>query len=434
MSFNTKALREQRGTLCEQMKNLLKTAHDENRSLTADERTNFDKLDADQNTLKVRIDDAAKLDSLDSELRNVPTGGDIPRPEVSTANCSDDWGKGLRAWFLQPSPRGGETPQEWRDSASRVGLNLHSKQISLRISAEAPRSLREARALTTQTGSSGGATIPTTLVKELEVALLQFNGVRQVASILRTTSGEDLNYPTANDTSNKGALISENSATADNVDPTFGTVTLKGYTFTSKIIRVPFQLLMDNAVNLESRLGQMLGERIGRIQSQYFSTGTGTSEPQGIVTAAAAGVTAAASNAIAYSDLVKLFHSVDPAYRDNAQWMMADDTVSQVKQIVDGIGRPLWVPGLADGTPDKIMGKAFTVNQEMDTLSGSTHTVSVIFGALSKHMIRDVGDVQLIRLDERYAEYGQVAFVAWMRGDSKLLDAGTHPVKKLTHP
>jgi HK97 family phage major capsid protein len=56
----------------------------------------------------------------------------------------------------------------------------------------------------------------------------------------------------------------------------------------------------------------------------------------------------------------------------------------------------------------------------------------MLYGALSKYQIRDVRDITLVRLDERYAELGVVAFLAFSRHDGDLLDAGTHPVKYLT--
>jgi HK97 family phage major capsid protein len=53
----------------------------------------------------------------------------------------------------------------------------------------------------------------------------------------------------------------------------------------------------------------------------------------------------------------------------------------------------------------------------------------VIFGDLSKYIVRDVRDFTLLRLDERFAELGQVAFLAFSRHDGDLLNAGTNPVK-----
>ena len=37
----------------------------------------------------------------------------------------------------------------------------------------------------------------------------------------------------------------------------------------------------------------------------------------------------------------------------------------------------------------------------------------------------------MLRLVERYADYNQIAFVAFQRWDGALIDAGTHPVKYL---
>lgn len=48
-----------------------------------------------------------------------------------------------------------------------------------------------------------------------------------------------------------------------------------------------------------------------------------------------------------------------------------------------------------------------------------------------KYLMREVLGVTLVRMNERYADYHQVAFVAIMRFDSDLLDAGTNPLKYL---
>jgi HK97 family phage major capsid protein len=62
----------------------------------------------------------------------------------------------------------------------------------------------------------------------------------------------------------------------------------------------------------------------------------------------------------------------------------------------------------------------------------ATGTVPVLFGDFSYFWIRDVKDVTTVRLEERYADYLQTGFFAYERADSILVDAGTHPIKKLT--
>jgi HK97 family phage major capsid protein len=96
----------------------------------------------------------------------------------------------------------------------------------------------------------------------------------------------------------------------------------------------------------------------------------------------------------------------------------------------DTTGQPLWVPGLAAGQADTILGYPYVINQSMTT--PATGVKSILFGDFSKYIIRDVRDVTVIRLDELYAVLGQVAFLALSRHDGDLLDAGTHPIKYAT--
>jgi hypothetical protein len=39
--------------------------------------------------------------------------------------------------------------------------------------------------------------------------------------------------------------------------------------------------------------------------------------------------------------------------------------------------------------------------------------------------------MSVLRLNERYADFGQVGFIAFMRIDGNLVDAGTHPINLL---
>ena len=77
---------------------------------------------------------------------------------------------------------------------------------------------------------------------------------------------------------------------------------------------------------------------------------------------------------------------------------------------------------------------AFTTSLFVEGSHGGEMKKSVLFGDFSKYYIRDVMDITLVRLDEVYAEYGQVAFLAFSRHDGVLLDAGTNPIKALQHP
>jgi HK97 family phage major capsid protein len=278
------------------------------------------------------------------------------------------------------------------------------------------------------TANLGGDTVPDEMMLPLERALLAFGGMRQVSTIISTRTGANLPMPSSNDTTIKGEIILEDAA-ANEQAIAFGQITLGAFKYSSKMILVSLELMQDSATNMAALVGDAAGERIGRIHNDHFTTGTGTTQPRGItLDSFASGVTTSAATAVAYADLVNLKHSVDPAYRIGAQWMMSDAIVSILAKLVDGDLRPLWLPSMVAGNPDMILGHPVVINQSMPTGAGAK---AIVFGQLSKYYIREVLEFTLVRLDERYAERAVIAFLAWTRNDGRLRDAGTHPVKHL---
>lgn len=281
--------------------------------------------------------------------------------------------------------------------------------------------------------AAGGITIPETTLARVEKALKQFGAVRRAATLLSTASGEALVMPTNNDTGNVGELIGENTAAAEQ-DTVFASKTLNAYIYSSKLIKVSIPLIQDSLIDFEGYIAGILGERIGRIQNQHFTTADGVNKPFGIVPAAAAGPNAGAAAALSYADLVELEHSVDAAYRETGmcKFMLGDTALKLIKKLVDGEGRPLWVPGVATAAPDHILGYGYEVN--VDMAAPATTVRSVLFGVLSKYHVREIRQVVMMVLRERFAEAYQVGLVGFHRADGELLDAGTGPIKALVHP
>jgi HK97 family phage major capsid protein len=193
------------------------------------------------------------------------------------------------------------------------------------------------------------------------------------------------------------------------------------------MVLVPFELLEDNSYNLSSRLAQLLGTRLGRKSNAYWTTGTGSGQPNGIVTAASVGKTAAATGAVTWDEIMDLEHSVDPFYRAGAKFMFNDSVLNAVRLLKDGDSRYLFNPNVSTGRPDTVFGYPLVINQDMADMA--TTTKSILFGDLSKYTIRRVNGVRFKRFDELYAANDQVAFEAIIRIDGDLLDSGTDPVK-----
>jgi HK97 family phage major capsid protein len=114
----------------------------------------------------------------------------------------------------------------------------------------------------------------------------------------------------------------------------------------------------------------------------------------------------------------------------SAKWAMHDTVLRAVKALVGSDGRPLWQPSVADAVPATIDGDQFIIDQSMSSALTTAQRV-MAYGDLSKFQIRDVLGYQLVVLRELYAANRQVGFNMFMRSDSKLLDAGTNPIKYL---
>lgn len=426
--MNSKEIREKRADLAKIIRQMADKANAENREFNADEQANWDKLNADFDALDGPLTRAERLERLQAaEMPAEPRGG--PRPAVRDDGPSDltrtDAFRGWAMWRRSKAPA-----ERFADAAQRCGVDLSSTEMEFRFRPH-EQALLEFRALSVGTPTAGGYTVPTGFVPAIEFALLAFGGMRQSCDVFHTDQGNDLPWPTANDTGNTGVLVTENSTLAEQ-DTTFGQKVFKAYKYSSKLIKVSRELLEDSAVDLGTELGKMLGERIARITNTNFTTGTGASQPEGISVGAGLGKTAASNAAITADEMIDLFHSVDPAYRSSpkTRWMLNDATMAAIRKLKEsGSGAYIWQPGLQLGIPDTIFGKPYTINQ--DVASIATVAKTIYFGDFAKYKIRDVAAMRLRRLEERFADADQVGFVLLSRHDGRLLDGGVKPIKYL---
>lgn len=464
-----KELRDKRRGVVKLMHELRDQAEKENRPFSVEEREKWNSYDSECQALEGRIEVANKLESGLSDATD-ESREDMDRQKFEAAKRArgeDDPNRPLneyercqafKAWALgsqctdkdalELAQRAGypmrQSSVNWsldfgRDSdgmplkpaktLEEVRSNAIKRSEYRRVQQERyERGLeRRAQSLTT---TAGGFTVPDEMMRSLEESLLAYGGMRQVSTVITTATGADLPIPTVDDTAQKGVILAENTGAA-NQDVTFAQIVLQAFKYSSKQILVSVELMQDSSVNLAAYLGSALGARIGRITNDHFTTGTGSGQPNGIVTAAGnSSVTVASAGVMIFSEPLRLLHSVDPAYRAGASFMCHDSTLLKLRQMVDGQSRPIWEPSLQPGTPGTLYGYPVVVNQSMASYAATARVL--IFGQLSKYLIRDTRGIEIMRLDERYADAHQVGFLGFMRTDGDLLDAGTDPVKYLT--
>ena len=385
-------LRGQRAELIKNATALVDNAQKEGRSLNAEEKSKFDAMEADARSIKEQIDTLERAADLKKEL---------------AANAE----------ARQASPKASKSSTFAKYLRNGMGA----------LNAEERALMGEMRGTSTQvvgTDSLGGFLVPQDFSDELDIATLFTGEVERVAKKLNTAGGALLDYPTINDTATSANLISEAAAVTVQ-DMTFANKQLSAYNYASQV-RVSMQLLQDNAFDLNSFLAESMGERIARASNAALSTGTGSSQPQGIVTGSALGNTAAGATAITESDLLDLIYSIDPSYRNKASFglMMHDNVASAIRALGFGSANdfPIYVPSMEAGQPDRILGVPVYINNDMQS-SIATGTKTVIAADFSKYVVRNAGGVQFVRLNERYMDELEIGFVAYARKDGAVLDS-----------
>ncbi|HBK06397.1 MAG TPA: phage major capsid protein [Acetobacteraceae bacterium] len=279
------------------------------------------------------------------------------------------------------------------------------------------------------TASAGGYTVAPLFEAELLIAMKAFGGMRSVARTIQTPTGAALPWPTMDDTGNVATIIgTENTQLTADTDLAFGQANIGAWTYKAGPLPVSLELIQDTAFDFESLVRTSMVTRFARGQNTHFTVGTGTNQPSGVVTGAALGKVGATgqTTSITYADFLDLEHSVDPAYRGKARWMWRDDIVKSLMKLADSNGRPLWQAGVADGEPDTFLGYEYTVNQDLPLMVANAK--SILFGDFSNYVIRDTLGLRVMVLRERFADYLQVAWMAYARTDGKLISAAS-PVR-----
>ena len=385
-------LRGQRAELIKNATDIVENAQKEGRSLNAEEKSKFDAMESDARGIKEQIDIIERTAEMKKEL-------------AANAEAREAAPKATRKGAFEKYLRNGMS-------------SLNSNERSL---------MAELRGTSTQiagTDSLGGFLVPQDFSNELDMATLFTGEVERLAKKLNTAGGALLDYPTINDTATDAGLTSEAAAVTVQ-DMTFANAQLSAYNYASQV-RVSMQLLQDNAFDLNAFLAEAMGERIARATNGAFTSGTGSSQPQGIITGATLGKTAASASAIAADDILDLIHSIDPSYRNKPTFglMAHDNVIAAIRAL--GLGSandfPIFIPSMEAGQPDKLFGYNIYYNNDMES-SIATGNKTLLAADFSKFVVRSAGGVQMVRLNERYMDELEVGFVSYARKDSKVLDS-----------
>jgi HK97 family phage major capsid protein len=299
--------------------------------------------------------------------------------------------------------------------------------MALQSKAVALRQQEEFKAFSIADDTLGGYfVLPEIVQNEIIRTSILYSPVRELARIQKTQANSvEIRV-------RKGTItaqwVSETGTRTESLGQSYGKVSIPTHEMYAYVI-FSRQQLDDEYFDLESDLQNDIAEQFGVTEGAGFVTGDGNGKPQGFLANLSTNVQAAAgAAAITYADLVKVFHKLKPAYRNspNCKWVFNQNTLSAIRQIVDGQQRPILMPmaesGLSAANPNTILGKPYVEATDMPDIATTKRTVAV--GDFTKgYRFVDRLSVATLRLEELLALTGQVGIIMYKRvGGQVVLD------------
>jgi HK97 family phage major capsid protein len=374
---------EARAKAWEEAKALLDTAAAEKRDLSAEENQSYDRIMTD-------------LDQRAATMETIKAQADR---EERAAEAMKGFEAQARPEIMIPSVNDGELIR----SLARGEIRSH---------------MFEKRDISK---NSTGSPVPTSFYDQVIMLARHVGPMLETSTILNTAGGENLQIPSLSAYST-GTVTSE-AAVIGESDPTFNAFKTLGAFKYSFLTQISTELAADAGIDILGLLAANTGNALGYDVNAALTTGTGTVQPTGIVSAAGSGVTGGTgvSGAFTADNLINLVYSVDTAGRRMAGtgWQMNATSIAAVRKLKDNAGQYLFSPSLSADARDLLLGYPIYENPAM--ASPATSAKSVIFGNLSSYFARTVGGIQLDRSDDFAFSSGLITFRSTMRVDGNLI-------------
>lgn len=418
------AMREERATAYERMKEINDLALEERRDLTAEEQQEYDNVEREFDDKSRSIERTERLEGIAPRMpREVAAAVEEARErEIDPERDAFEHAKEYRTWVAHEDQRSAWDDNEYRDQFWRF---LRTGQVIDR--GLVGRIPQEVRVQSKASGAAGANLVPEEFGDLIRATESEFGVMEQLARVITTDGGEKINFPTS--TAHGTATWTAENASYTASDETFGTVAVDAYKL-GRIVLVSEELLVDSAFDLERYLAEQFGESFGIAKNTAFWVGDGSGKPTGLSTRTTAGVRLASGNVatIPTDALFDLQHSIKPGYRANATWVVNDQAFKALRKAKDTTNQYLWQPGLQAGSPDTLLGRPILVDPDVPVPEASAKTV--FYGDFSRaYLVRNANGISIQRLVEKYADNGQVGFRAYQRTDGNVVN--TEAVKHL---
>jgi HK97 family phage major capsid protein len=378
---NLKDLREKRGKLVHDARELLERTKKEGRSMTAEESQSWD-------TMMNQAEDVRQ------EIEREERMAEAERESAARFEREEENGKDV-------------SEEEQRSLAFRKAIIYGPKSLSP----------EELRSLSYDNSAEGGyLSPPEQFVSQLIKAVDDMVFIRSKATTFQLKGAHSLGAPSLEADPADADWTSELAIGTEDGTMSFGKREMVPHPL-AKFIKVSNKLLQQSAMPAEQIVMARLAYKFSISEEKAYMTGSGASQPLGLFTASSSGIstgrdvsTGNAETSIKADGLMETKYSLKAQYQRTAEWLFHRDGVKQIAKLKDGEGQYLWQPGITNGSSDMLLGRPVNMSEYAPNTFTTGQYVGM-FGDYSHYWIVDSLAMQMQRLVELYAGSNQTGFI-----------------------
>ena len=261
------------------------------------------------------------------------------------------------------------------------------------------------RAFDTAAGADGGDWVPSGIDGALSYTdALITNPVRGLARKIVSSTQVTKTITTVTPTASRDAENAEVSSDA----PALTDKDIQAWK-AQAFIEASFELQTFAAVELVSIIGGLLKDSIDELEATAFTTGTGSAQPDGLITAIVADgtVTASASaDTFGLADVYNLYEAVDTRFRSNGSWLASIEIIDEIRQFATSANHD-FLTNLSGGAPAQLLGRPVYEASGMDATYGSGENYVLAFGDVSGYTVVDVVGTSIVHIPELMGSNGR---------------------------
>lgn len=379
--MNIKALIERRNTLLARMQQILDTASNETRAMTAEESTEYQSAKDEVERLRTTIE----------EMQNAERRAQTDEPEGGSNGSAEQ--------------RAEAETHEFANYIRGVANNLASSE----------RRAGEQNVSMTNNTAIIPVTIANTIIKTIKDICPIYRGATQYHSKgkLRVPRWGNANG-THNITCGYAAEFTELTADAGKFD----SVDLDGYLM-GALALIGRSVVNNSDIDVVNFIVRIMAETGAEKIEHECLVGTGSNAMTGAVNTTNT-LTSASASAITADELIDLQSKIKQAYQNNACWTMHSDTFTAIKKLKDGNNRYLLQDDVTGAFPYRLLGKPVNLSDSMPKIAAGAKPI--LYGDYSGLSVKTSEDLAIDVLREKYATQHALGVVMWLELDSKVTD------------